>query len=203
MGQFIVIEGGDKVGKSFLISNLSLRLKNCITVKFPNRLNFSGKIIDSHLRKENIITSPLAIHYLFIANRAEEHQNLEELIKNNDFVLADRYSLSNSIYTFSKNPTDFGLSNKEELKNLAFLPEFGPKPFLQIILIENQVEKLENRGDFGNEIFEKIEFQRKVNENFQNYALNHSENVILLKSFEYDIETLIEEIHARCQVFNL
>ena len=106
-GFLIVLEGPDRCGKTTL-SHLLSKYLSAPVLKYPNRDSVLGKIIDKHLRKEEIIESPLALHYLFCANRAENLKNLEDFIKNHDFVILDRYKLSNSVYSSVKNHTDFG-----------------------------------------------------------------------------------------------
>ena len=86
-GKLIVLEGGDRCGKSTQASHLLSTIPNSTLLKFPNRSTRIGKMLDEYLRNETnsnvivIIVSDEAVHLLFSANRWECKQEIQELIR--------------------------------------------------------------------------------------------------------------------------
>lgn len=97
---FIVFEGVDNSGKTTQTQIIKETLEKEYKVEkfsFPVKTTRIGKEIDAFLRGE-VNYSPYVISLLFSANRWEHKDILEEKIKNNDFLIMDRYYYSNVAY---------------------------------------------------------------------------------------------------------
>lgn len=156
-GFFILFEGCDGTGKTtqarlLAESNLLTPIEQMC---FPNRTTEIGKMIDQYLKKSSDLNDQ-AIHLLFSANRWELAEKIKSLLNNGTSIICDRYWYSGVAYTAAK-----GISI-EWCKQ----PDVGiPEPDL-VIFFDANVETLLSRRGFGEERYEKVEFQKKVRDNF-------------------------------------
>lgn len=156
-GRLILIEGLDRSGKStqaeIIAHELDARL-----VKFPDRLTPVGKLLNEYLTNANFDLSDQTAHLLFSANRWELARGLEDTINGGQNVVLDRYIYSGIAYSLAK----AALNDYDWL----YSPDRGlPKPDLTIFLTIG-LEELSNRKGWGDERYEKQEFQKKVKECF-------------------------------------
>ncbi|KAI5172015.1 dTMP kinase [Nematocida sp. LUAm3] len=171
---FIVVEGIDRSGKSTLIRSLEESLQKqgieTKTIRYPNRENTTGRLINEALNGKNILP-PTAMHLLFSSNRwedeneiitylstsfkeKEEPENKESNLKKKKIrvLLCDRYILSGASYSMAN-----GLSEE-----YSFSTDIGlPLPHLTILL-DTSPKEASTRYGFGREIYENIAFQEKV-----------------------------------------
>jgi len=149
---FIVFEGLDRAGKSTQVAMLNeyLSLKYpCNILKFPNRQTTLGKLIDSYLKAE-VDVSDQSIHLLFTANRWEIVPRMQQLLKNNEIIICDRYSYSGIAYSAAKENMDF---------QWCKIVESGlPKPDI-VFFMDVATSEISTRQGFGDEIYEKLDFQ--------------------------------------------
>jgi dTMP kinase len=111
-------------------------------------------MIDSYLTSQSDIDDHV-IHLLFAANRWEFAKQIEQDIAAGITVICDRYYYSGMIYSAAKNNRNLSLSWARD-------PEVGlPRPD-QVIFLDLSPEEAEKRGGFGDEKYEKREFQAKV-----------------------------------------
>jgi dTMP kinase len=163
-GKFIVFEGIDRSGKTTqtlrLRDYVERKLKLPVKVfKFPHRQTTIGKAIDAHLSgvRNDYALEPHAVHLLFSANRWESNQEILDALNAGTTVIADRYAYSGMIYSTAKDldrawcmAADRGL----------------PKPDA-IVYLKVDIETTQGRAQFGREIYEQLEFQRKVSHRFE------------------------------------
>ena len=101
-GTLIVIEGGDKTGKStcsrLLREVLCKNGVDTILLHFPDRHTKSGEVINAYLKKDLEIDSR-AIHLLFAANRWEKQNLIIQTLERGSTVILDRYSMSGNVYS--------------------------------------------------------------------------------------------------------
>lgn len=154
MFKLIVVEGGDRSGKSSQVVKLAKKI-SAVTLSFPNRASHTGQLINSYL-KGSLVLNDQTIHLLFAANRWEAVEELKTLLKTSHVIL-DRYSYSGIAYSVAKGmdqawceSTEVGL----------------PKPDL-VLFFQCDPEKAALRGQYGEEIYEKVDFQRRVLEVFK------------------------------------
>lgn len=151
-----MFEGCDRSGKStqckLLMESLRSKGEKVEMMRFPDRSTAIGKVISSYLEKKSDLQDN-AIHLLFSANRWELQPKMVKLLESGISVLVDRYSFSGVAFSAAKNGIDLRWCKE---------PEVGlPKPDLVLYLdIPNSVAA--TRGQYGEERYEKQEFQLKV-----------------------------------------
>lgn len=186
-GKFIVFEGLDRCGKTTQSGKLCQRLEEAgQTVKricFPDRTTVVGKMIDAYLKSSSNLSNE-AIHLLFSVNRWEFEEKIRQDLKDGYTVVSDRYAFSGVAYSSAKG-MDF-----QWCKN----PDRGlPEPDL-VIFLHADPEEVQNRSDYGEERYEKVEFQKKVKAQLEKFGQD---------SFWYpikatqEVETIHEEIWTK------
>lgn len=160
-GAFIVFEGCDRSGKTTqskkLVEYLNANNIPSEFMSFPDRTTATGLIINDYI-KEKIELSDQAAHLLFSANRWERQPFLTKTLLEGKTIICDRYSFSGVAYTAAKKNIDM---------SWCFEPEKGlPKPDT-VLLFKLSEEAMQQRHGFGNERYEKPEFQRKVANNYE------------------------------------
>ncbi|XP_065372179.1 thymidylate kinase [Calliphora vicina] len=154
-GAFIVFEGCDRSGKStqsrLLVEHLQ---KTAVPVKhmvFPERSSNIGQLINGYLTNKQDLNDE-TIHLLFAANRWEHTNEILNLLKSGTTLVVDRYSYSGVVYSAAK-----GMSLK-----WCMSPENGlPRPDI-VFYLKAEADALLDRGNYGEERYEKKEFQMKV-----------------------------------------
>ncbi|KAJ3172255.1 hypothetical protein HDU88_007073 [Geranomyces variabilis] len=166
-GAFIAFEGIDRSGKSTQTALLAASLPNSVLRRFPDRTTKTGTLISSYLSSSSSasaatasassIPPPLpdqAIHLLFSANRWEAAASLTALLRSGINVIVDRYAYSGAAYTAAK-----GVAGGLEW---CKAPDRGlPTPDL-VVYVDVPPAEAATRGGYGQERYERIEFQEKV-----------------------------------------
>jgi dTMP kinase len=117
-------------------------------MRFPDRTTTIGTMIGSYLQSTTEMDDR-AVHLLFASNRWEAQSRIRELLLSGTTIVCDRYSFSGIAYTSAKG-FDLGWCAQ---------PETGlPKPDL-VLYLEVPTEVAEARGEYGEERYEKREFQ--------------------------------------------
>lgn len=159
-GAFILIEGLDRAGKSSqcerLVKKLTDESKTVVLKRFPDRTTHIGQLINGYLTSGTSL-SDQAIHLLFSANRWEATDEMRELLENGTTIIVDRYYYSGIAFSAAKGTLSIDWCKQ---------PDVGlPAPDLTLFLKVSQ-EVAISRGGFGNERYEKLDFQRKVSKIF-------------------------------------
>ncbi|XP_077286259.1 thymidylate kinase isoform X2 [Arctopsyche grandis] len=155
-GALIVIEGGDRCGKTTFARNLvSLLESHKIRAKYmnyPNRNTEIGKLINAYLQSKDSDFSDETIHLLFSANRWEKVSEMKKILLSGTTLVIDRYAFSGASFSTAKD-LDWCKS-----------PDVGlPKPDLVYYLQLDTKTQVAREG-FGKERYEVSEFQEKVTE---------------------------------------
>ncbi|PFX33890.1 thymidylate kinase-like [Stylophora pistillata] len=156
-GILVVFEGCDRSGKStqckMLVDYLKSIGKDVAHLRFPDRTTAIGQSINGYLQGTTELEDH-AIHLLFSANRWESEPRIKKLLDNGTFVVVDRYAFSGVAFTAAKG------YNVTWCKN----PDRGlPDPDL-IFYLDISTKDAQTRGSYGEERYEKIEFQERVAE---------------------------------------
>lgn len=158
-GQLIVIEGLDRAGKTSQCDLLVKKLAESRPVellKFPDRTTAVGQMIDAYLRSANELNDQ-TIHLLFSANRWEAVEAINSKLAQGITLVVDRYSYSGAAFSAAK-----GLDLQ-----WCKAPDIGlPEPD-KVIFLDVSEDVATKRGGYGEERYEKQDFQRKVREVFQ------------------------------------
>lgn len=154
-GAFIVFEGCDRSGKttqsSMLVDFLKKQNAPVKHMVFPNRTTPSGQMINSYLTNKQEMPDE-SIHLLFAVNRWEVQNDIKKLLYEGTNLVVDRYSYSGVAYSVAK-----GLSF-----DWCQAPERGLiRPDL-VFYLKTDTDTLTNRSNFGEERYEKKEFQSEV-----------------------------------------
>ncbi|KAF7721650.1 hypothetical protein EC973_004326 [Apophysomyces ossiformis] len=164
-GQFIVVEGCDRSGKSTQCERLVQRLQEenhkVQLLKFPDRTTQTGKMIDNYLKQSSHMNDQ-AIHLLFSANRWEAVDTMASLLRSGTTLIVDRYAYSGVAFSSAKARIRFFGLDLGWCKQ----PDVGLlRPDL-ILFLDLPIAEAEKRGGFGDERYEKKELQIKVREQF-------------------------------------
>jgi len=159
-GGLIVLEGLDRSGKSTQVDRVVELLKtrgiNASKMAFPDRSTAIGGMIDAYLKGGEDLDDA-AVHLLFSANRWEKCKHIRDRIADGETLVLDRYCFSGVAFTAAK-----GTHTLDWCKG----PDRGlPRPDVAIYL-DVSAETASARGGFGEERYEKEEFQMKVREQF-------------------------------------
>ncbi|KAM7359254.1 thymidylate kinase [Cochliomyia hominivorax] len=154
-GAFIVFEGCDRCGKStqsrLLVDWLqqsSIPVKHMV---FPERSSDIGKLINAYLTNKQELNDE-TVHLLFTANRWEHKNEIIKILNSGTSLVVDRYSYSGIVYSAAK-----GMSLQ-----WCMSPENGlPRPDI-VFYLKSETDALLDRGNYGEERYEKKEFQNKV-----------------------------------------
>jgi dTMP kinase len=163
-GALILFEGIDRCGKTTQTARLAEYIASkgkCESIRFPDRTSYIGKLINDYLlsTKETENVSDQTIHLLFSANRWEAAKDIEKKLNDGITLICDRYAYSGVAFSSAKDTPGMDL-------NWCRTCDRGlPSPDC-IIYLDMPVEKAAQRGEFGNERYEKIDFQLKVREKF-------------------------------------
>ncbi|KAJ3684340.1 hypothetical protein LUZ61_013504 [Rhynchospora tenuis] len=156
-GSLIVLEGLDRSGKSSqcakLFSYLQSEGLSVEAWRFPDRITAIGQMISSYLVNESQLDDK-AIHLLFSANRWEKRALMERKLKSGTNLIVDRYSYSGVAFSAAK-----GLDLQ-----WCKAPEEGLIAPDLVLYLDIPPEKAAERGGYGIERYEKLEFQKKVAE---------------------------------------
>nr|CAG8598434.1 3174_t:CDS:2 [Entrophospora candida] len=137
-GALIVLEGCDGSGKSTQAKRLYDHLKN-------DGANVNEEDLDDN-----------AVHLLFSANRWEHISAMKNYLLDGTTLIVDRYVFSGVVYSTAKG-LDFNWCKSSDIGLLT--PDI-------VIFMNMPSEELLKRKGFGNERYEKLEFQQKVKDNF-------------------------------------
>lgn len=159
-GALIVLEGLDRSGKTsqsrkmqFLLEGLGFPVE---LWRFPDRETSVGMMISSYLANKSQLDDR-TIHLLFSANRWEKRSLMETKLAAGTTLIVDRYSHSGVAFSAAK-----GL-NIEWCK----APEMGLLAPDLVVYLDIPPEKAAERGGYGGERYEQLEFQRKVSQHYQ------------------------------------
>jgi len=187
-GALIVLEGCDRTGKTtqaqMLIETLKKQGKSAEFMRFPDRSTNIGGIINSYLSCSSELEDH-SIHLLFSANRWELVPKILSTLESGATVIIDRYAFSGVAFSAAKKNMSL-----EWCKN----SDVGiPQPDL-VLFLDLSHEEAQRRAQFGEERYEKEEFQKKVYENYQLLKDETWKMIDANKSIEELQEVLAQEV---------
>ncbi|KAL3534033.1 hypothetical protein ACH5RR_007554 [Cinchona calisaya] len=191
-GALIVLEGLDRCGKTSQTSRLVSFLEglghSVESWRFPDRTTGVGQMISSYLSNESQLDDR-AIHLLFSANRWEKRSLMEDKLRSGTTLIVDRYSYSGVAFSSAK-----GLDIE-----WCKAPEIGLLAPDVVVYLEISPEKAAERGGYGAERYEKLEFQKKVAQSY-NMLFDASWKIVDATLPIEDIEKRIREIVLDCLI---
>ncbi|KAH6833626.1 P-loop containing nucleoside triphosphate hydrolases superfamily protein [Perilla frutescens var. hirtella] len=189
-GALIVLEGLDRCGKTSQCSRLVSYLEESGHVveswRFPDRNTGVGKMISSYLANDSHLDDR-AIHLLFSANRWEKRSLMESKLSSGTTLIVDRYSFSGVAFSSAK-----GLDVE-----WCMAPEVGLLAPDLVVYLDISPEKAAERGGYGGERYEKLEFQKRVAQSY-NTLCDATWKIIDATLPIEDIEKQLRQIAMEC-----
>ncbi|TYG60715.1 hypothetical protein ES288_D07G089200v1 [Gossypium darwinii] len=159
-GALVVFEGLDRSGKTSqcgrLVSYLEGLGHSVELWRFPDRTTSVGQMISAYLTNKSQLDDH-TIHLLFSANRWEKRSMMETKLKAGTTLIVDRYSYSGVAFSTAKG-LDFEWCKAPEIGLIA--PDL-------VVYLDITPEKAAERGGYGGERYEQLEFQRKVSQHYK------------------------------------
>lgn len=189
-GALIVLEGLDRSGKSSQCSRLASYLEgqglSAELWRFPDRTTNVGQMISAYLTNSSQLDDH-TIHLLFSANRWEKRSLMETKLKSGTTLIVDRYSYSGVAFSSAK-----GLDI-----DWCKAPENGLLAPDLVAYLDISPDKAAERGGYGDERYEKLEFQQKVAEH---YKVLHDASWKIVDACQpiEDVEKQLQEIALAC-----
>ncbi|KAJ7948652.1 Thymidylate kinase [Quillaja saponaria] len=183
---WLFLEGLDRCGKTSqcrrLVSYLEGQGQSAELWRFPDRSTSVGKMISSYLLNTSQLDDR-TIHLLFSANCWEKRSLMETKLKSGTTLIVDRYYYSGVAFSSAKG-LDFEWCKAPEMGLLA--PDL-------VVFLDISLEKAAERGGYGGERYEQLEFQRKV---AQNYKVLHDASWKVVDACQHieDVEKQLREI---------
>ncbi|RKP14518.1 thymidylate kinase [Piptocephalis cylindrospora] len=170
-GLFILLEGCDRTGKTTQVALLKealSKLEHPVTSKrFPDRSTTVGKAIDGYLSSA-LNLEDRAIHLLFSANRWEAVQEMKRTLMEGTHIIVDRYSASGIAYSVAKGlPLDWCRDPDRGLL----------RPDL-VLLLDQPISIAANRDGWGEERYERVDFQERVRSCFHDLSTHQDWKLI-------------------------
>lgn len=163
-GLFIVLEGIDGSGKTTLRDGICDSLKGMGFDAVPTAEPTDGRL--GSILRNGGTDNPLAEALLFVADRACHTDEIKGLIEKGVSVVCDRYYASTLAYQSAGS----GGPDYDLLVTLNELATIEPDiTFLLDIDPEKGMSRVDDRGEEKSK-FEKLEFQRRVRENYLSIA---------------------------------
>lgn len=180
-GILVAFEGCDRSGKStqcqMLVEYLKSIGRDVAHLRFPDRTTAIGQSINSYLQGKTELEDH-AIHLLFSANRWEVVPKIKQLLENGTLVIVDRYAFSGVAFTAAKGFDVTWCKN----------PDRGlPNPDV-VFYLDISIKDAQARGSFGDERYEKVEFQERVADIYKQLRSDDWKIVDAMKD--------VNEIHA-------
>lgn len=191
-GALIVLEGLDRCGKTSqsgrLYKYLDEQGHSVESWRFPDRNTGVGQMISSYLANKSQLDDH-AIHLLFSANRWEKRSLMEEKLKSGTTLIVDRYSYSGVAFSSAKG-LDIEWCKAPEIGLLA--PDL-------VVYLDISPEKAAERGGYGDERYEQLEFQKKVAGSYLSLRDSSWKVIDATLSIE-DVEKKLREVVLDCMM---
>ena len=194
-GAFILFEGIDRCGKTTQTKLLSDYLQTSRgasstteLIRIPNRESNIGQLINSYLASASNMNDN-TIHLLFSANRWEASTEMETKLLAGTNLICDRYCYSGVAFSSAKGVKSMDFDWCKSCDRGLIAPDC-------VIYLDMPVEEAAQRGSYGEERYEKIDFQLKVREKFM--ALKN-EDEGRLPWYTLDARKSIDELKGEIQ----
>lgn len=197
-GKLISLEGIDGTGKSSIEMMLKTKFTEAVFTKEPTQ-SWIGKAVKKSIGSE---ADPLAELFLFVADHAEHIAKvIRPALEEGKLVISDRYSDSRYAYQGVTLSALFD-DSMEWIQNIH--KGWTIAPDLTILLTIEPNIAVSRCGIRGNHTkFEKIEFLKKVQENFLKLAKREPQRFVIIDAekgldfVEIEVEAAIKEFLSK------
>ncbi|XP_037714291.1 thymidylate kinase [Drosophila subpulchrella] len=184
-GALIIFEGCDRSGKTtqsrLLVELLKSQDVPVQAMNFPERTSSIGQVINSYLTNSKDLSDEV-IHLMFSANRWEHMNQMKQKLLEGKTLIVDRYSYSGVAYSAGKG-LDF---------DWCYAPERGLLKPDAVFYLRAPASDLANRGQYGEERYEKAEFQERVAKVFDRICSKEASYW-----HQFDASQPAEDLHAQ------
>nr|XP_016929442.1 thymidylate kinase [Drosophila suzukii] len=184
-GALIIFEGCDRSGKTtqsrLLVELLKSKDVPVQAMNFPERSSNIGQVINSYLTNSKDLSDEV-IHLMFSANRWEHMNQMKQKLLEGITLIVDRYSYSGVAYSAAKG-LDF---------DWCYAPERGLLKPDAVFYLRAPASDLANRGQYGEERYEKAEFQERVAKVFDRICSKEASYW-----HQFDASQPAEDLHAQ------
>jgi len=168
MSNFIVLEGIDGSGKSSVARFFKEKYENVFLTREPTDLP-AGKLVQKAAHEQ---TSPFKDLFLYLADRVEHTEKIKTKLDENFTVICDRYWGSTAAYQAAYDEIELNYAEEIQMPfvlkpKMTFLFDLDP---------EISLERLSNREQKSK--YEKLDFLRKVRQNYLILAERHNWTII-------------------------
>lgn len=194
-GNYIVLEGGEHLGKTTQSGLLASRLRklgiSTLEVREPGYTPLGNEIRSLLLAKDYEGMAPETELLLFAAQRAELFEKeIVPALRRGDQIISDRSYISAEAYQGHGRGMDLGMIR--DINNIATK---GIKPDLAFIF-DMSIEKALNKKMEKDRIeLAGIEFHQRVREGFLEIAAQNPDFCVLIERKDKSIEEVHEEIY--------
>ena len=194
-GKLITLEGIDGTGKSSIAKMLKTRFPEAVFTKEPTK-SWIGKAVKKSIDSD---TNPLAELFLFVADHAEHIAKvIRPSLEQGKTVISDRYSDSRYAYqgaTLSNLFEDAVDWVQSVHRGWTIVPD------LTILFTIDTSIAVSRCGIRGNHTkFEKIEFLKKVQQNFLKLAKNEPQRFVIIDAGR-ELEVVGREVERVIEKF--
>jgi len=194
-GKLITLEGIDGTGKSSIAKMLKNRFPNAVFTREPTQ-TWIGKAVKRSIESDG---DPLAELFLFVADHAEHIAKvILPALAAGKIVISDRYSDSRYAYQ------GITLSDKfdDALEWVQGLHRgWTVVPDMTILFTIDPAVAVSRCGVRGEKTkFEKLEFLKKVQDNFQRLAREEPRRFVIIEAGA-ELETVGHEVEAKVREF--
>lgn len=184
-GKFYVFEGIDRSGKTTLSKAFASRLPHAKWISFPDRTTAIGKLLNDYLASKAQLPAE-AVHLLFSANRWECQEQIRKLLDEGTTVVCDRYWYSGAAYSIAKRVShDFAVHCDQDL----IQPD-------RVFYLSITPEDASQRGAYGEERYERIDFQRQVTAAYESILALLKPEVLSVLDARLTTLELLEHLQA-------
>lgn len=189
--RIITLEGADGTGKDTVTDILQIKYPNSYVVRFPDRTNITGNVLNRILKKEIPFPHPLAFQSLMMTNKVETLINIDnnKCIKPKLFFFC-RYYESAMVY---------GLNDSIPADLSYIINSVLPKSEMTFVL-----DGKKYRTD--NEYYEQTDVQINLTRNYRILSREYNWNIVnnertpdeiaddILEHIEYHMENIHKQI---------
>lgn len=197
-GAFVLLEGGDRCGKTTqcarLVSHLVSKGVKAEMWRYPDRTTAIGTVIDDYLSKK-IELDDRAAHLLFAANRWEKREEMIRKLQSGITLVVDRYAHSGVAFTAAKGVPGLDVNWCKASERGLVKPDC-------LLYLHAPVETAASRGGFGQERYENLDMQTRVKEQFE--LLKENEWILVdanrtVEEVEVDVQRAAEKAVEACK----
>lgn len=194
-GTLITLEGIDGTGKSSIAKMLRRRFQDAVFTAEPTK-SWIGRAVKKSIESE---ADPLAELFLFVADHAEHIAKvIRPALEEGKLVISDRYSDSRYAY---QGATLSGIFEDAMEWVRSIHKGWTIVPDLTVLFTIDPGIAVSRCGIRGNHTkFEKIEFLKKVQENFLKLAEREPHRFVVIDAGK-KLEALVREVEAEIERF--